>query len=227
MSLGAVAVSFTHTIKAMEPFFSVVLSAMFLGDKPSLPVVLTLLPIVGGVAMASASEATFNWAGFGAAMGSNATFQSRNVLSKKFMAASGSAKPGGGLDNINLFSIITILSFLILTPVTLAIEGARMTPAALAASGITGAAATLLVQRAAAAAVCFHAYQQVSYMILQRVSPVTHSIGNCVKRVVVIAASVVFFKNPVTPASLAGTAVALGGVFAYSQVKRAQGKKAA
>lgn len=32
MSLGQVSVSFTHTIKAMEPFFSVVLSAMFLGE---------------------------------------------------------------------------------------------------------------------------------------------------------------------------------------------------
>ena len=40
----------------MEPFFSVILSAMFLGDKPSLPVILTLLPIVGGVAMASMTE---------------------------------------------------------------------------------------------------------------------------------------------------------------------------
>lgn len=32
MSLGMVAVSFTHTIKAMEPFFSVILSALFLGE---------------------------------------------------------------------------------------------------------------------------------------------------------------------------------------------------
>jgi len=32
MSLGKVAVSFTHTIKAMEPFFSVLLSAAFLGE---------------------------------------------------------------------------------------------------------------------------------------------------------------------------------------------------
>ena len=29
------------------------------------------------------------------------------------------------------------------------------------------------------AGLCFHTYQQVSYMILQKVSPVTHSIGNC------------------------------------------------
>lgn len=39
---------------------------------------------------------------------------------------------------------------------------------------------------------------QVSYMILQRVSPVTHSVGNCVKRVVVIVSSVIFFQTPVS-----------------------------
>ena len=112
---------------------------------------------------------------------------------------------------------------------------------------------------------------QVSYMILQRVSPVTHSIGNCLKRVIVIVASVIVFQNPMSrqnmigagrilyrrdPAShttlaharcrgvvnvlcvvrvvlkqgirrFAGTAVALAGVFAYSQVKRLSGKKKA
>ena len=30
-------------------------------------------------------QSSFNWMGFGAAMGSNVTFQSRNVLSKKLM----------------------------------------------------------------------------------------------------------------------------------------------
>ena len=75
-------------MQAMEPFFSVVLSALFLGEAPTAPVLLSLLPIVGGVALASASEVTFNWPGFLAAMGSNLTFQSRNVFSKKFMGKS-------------------------------------------------------------------------------------------------------------------------------------------
>lgn len=35
-------------------------------------------------------------------------------------------------------------------------------------------------------------------MILARVSPITHSVGNCVKRVVVIVTSVLFFKTPVS-----------------------------
>ena len=46
---------------------------------------------------------------------------------------------------------------------------------------------------------------QVSYMILQRVSPVTHSIGNCVKRVIVIIASVIVFQNPMSKQNMIGT----------------------
>ncbi|KAF6136089.1 hypothetical protein GIB67_000493 [Kingdonia uniflora] len=90
MSLGKVVVSFTHTIKAMEPFFSILLSAMSLGEvgsfflpfyfhylhqfwhchlstlflslifciwMPTFFVVSCLIPIVGGVALASIYEA--------------------------------------------------------------------------------------------------------------------------------------------------------------------------
>jgi solute carrier family 35 protein E1 len=53
----------------------------------------------------------------------------------------------------------------------------------------------------ALAGISFHTYQQVSYMILSRVTPVTPSIGNCVKRVVVIISSVIFFQTPVTCAA--------------------------
>jgi hypothetical protein len=45
---------------------------------------------------------------------------------------------------------------------------------------------------------------KVSYMILARVSPVTHSVGNCVKRVVVIVTSVLFFRTPVSPINSLG-----------------------
>mmetsp|Transcript_33597 Transcript_33597/g.72620 ORF Transcript_33597/g.72620 Transcript_33597/m.72620 type:complete len:407 (-) Transcript_33597:384-1604(-) len=218
VSLGKVAVSFTHTIKAMEPFFSVALSSIFLGESSPLPVLLTLVPIVGGVALASATEASFNWAGFGAAMGSNLTFQSRNVLSKKFMTGS----KGEKLDNINLFSVITMMSAVLLLPVALFTEGFQFAPAKITAMGLDP---KFILSRALFAGICFHSYQQVSYMILQRVSPVTHSIGNCVKRVVVITSSVIFFATPVSLLNGIGTAMALSGVFAYSQVKRLAGKK--
>ncbi|WCJ36084.1 Phosphoenolpyruvate/phosphate translocator 1 chloroplastic [Euphorbia peplus] len=216
MSLGKVAVSFTHTIKAMEPLFSVILSAMFLGELPTIWVVSSLVPIIGGVVLASATEASFNWAGFSSAMASNLTNQSRNVLSKKVMI-----KKEDSMDNITLFSIITIMSFFLLAPVTLFMEGVRFTPAYLQSAGLN---VKQVYIRSLIAALCFHAYQQVSYMILQRVSPVTHSVGNCVKRVVVIVSSVIFFKTPVSPINAIGTGIALAGVFLYSRVKRIKPK---
>ncbi|KAL2515695.1 Phosphoenolpyruvate/phosphate translocator 1 [Forsythia ovata] len=211
ISLGKVSVSFTHTIKATEPFFSVVLSAMFLGEFPTIWVVSSLLPIVGGVALASMTEASFNWAGFWSAMASNLTNQSRNVLSKKFMTTKEES-----LDNITLFSLITIMSFILLAPAAIFIEGVKFTPSFFQSTGLN---VREIYIRSLIAALCFHAYQQIAYMILQRVSPVTHSVGNCVKRVVVIVSSVLFFRTRVSLINTLGTAIALAGVFLYSRTK--------
>ncbi|KAK2661733.1 hypothetical protein Ddye_000307 [Dipteronia dyeriana] len=123
VSLGMVNISFTQTIKAMEPFFTVLLAALFLSERPTLWVVSSLVPIVGGVVLASLTEASFNWTGFISAMASNVTNQSRNVLSKKFMV-----RKEDTLDNINLFSVITIISFILLVPAAIFIEGLKFTP---------------------------------------------------------------------------------------------------
>jgi solute carrier family 35 protein E1 len=110
------------------------------------------------------------------------------------------------------------MSFCILAPIAIAVEGIQLTPAAIQSfpEGI--------VFKAIIASISFHAYQQISYMILQRVTPVTHSVGNCVKRVVVIVASVIAFNVPVSRQNAFGTALALFGVFLYSQAKRMQAK---
>ncbi|XP_008813571.1 phosphoenolpyruvate/phosphate translocator 2, chloroplastic-like isoform X2 [Phoenix dactylifera] len=152
MSLGKVAVSFTHTIKAMEPFFTVILSALFLGELPNISVLTSLVPIVGGVVLASFTEASFNWAGFWSAMASNLTNQSRNVISKKFMV-----KKEESLDNINLFSIITIMSFFLSAPLVLFTEGIKFTPSYVHSAGLN---LQEIYVRSLLASLCFHAYQQ-------------------------------------------------------------------
>ncbi|KAL5540629.1 hypothetical protein UlMin_043204 [Ulmus minor] len=219
ISLGKVAVSFTHTIKAMEPFFTVLFSALFLAEIPSIWVVSSLIPIVGGVALASFTEASFNWVGFGSAMASNITNQSRNVFSKKFMV-----KKEETLDNINLFSVITIISFILLLPTAILIDGVKFSPSYLQSAANQGLNIRELCVKLLLAGFCIHAYQQVSYMILQMVSPVTHAVGNCVKRVVVIVSSVIFFQTHVSPINSLGTALALAGVFLYSRAKRLKPK---
>ncbi|KAG9129686.1 hypothetical protein Leryth_017765 [Lithospermum erythrorhizon] len=240
MSLGKISVPSRTLSTSWNLSFPVLLSAMFSRGKlcsmlvsgfishigfqlsikffPTLWVVGSLVPIVGGVGLASLTEVSFNWAGFWSAMASNVTNQSRNVLSKKFMV-----KKEESLDNITLFSIITIMSFILMAPVAVFMEGVKFTPTYLQSAGVN---VNQIYMKSFIAALCFHAYQQVSYMILQRVSPVTHSVGNCVKRVVVIVTSVLFFRTPVSNVNALGTGVALAGVFLYSRVKRIKPKTA-
>ncbi|VAH58529.1 unnamed protein product [Triticum turgidum subsp. durum] len=217
MSLGKVAVSFTHTVKASEPFFTVLLSAFFLGEVPSPLVLGSLVPIVGGVALASLTEVSFNWVGFWSAMASNLLNQTRNVLSKRLLGG----EEEEFMDDINLFSVITVLSFLLSLPLMIFAEGVSFSPAFLQSTGLN---LQELCVRAALAGLCFHGYQKLSYMILARVSPVTHSVANCVKRVVVIVSSVLFFRTPISPVNALGTGAALAGVYLYSRLKKAKPK---
>ena len=66
----------------------------------------------------------------------------------------------GALDNINLFSLITILSFFLLAPFTLAQEGFQLSHSGLAAMGVIDT--NFIFKQALYAALCFHAYQQVN-----------------------------------------------------------------
>jgi drug/metabolite transporter (DMT)-like permease len=62
ISLGAGAVSFTHIVKAAEPAFTSLFSALFLKQFFPLPVYLALVPVMGGVAVASLTERKFRCA---------------------------------------------------------------------------------------------------------------------------------------------------------------------
>jgi drug/metabolite transporter (DMT)-like permease len=62
ISLGAGAVSFTHIVKAAEPAFTSFFSAVLLKQFFPLPVYLSLIPVMGGVALASLKERSFRWA---------------------------------------------------------------------------------------------------------------------------------------------------------------------
>ena len=62
-SMSKVAVSFTHIIKSGEPAFSVLVSTFLLGETFPMPVYLSLLPIIGGCALAAITELNFNMIG--------------------------------------------------------------------------------------------------------------------------------------------------------------------
>ncbi|KAL7550947.1 hypothetical protein ACHAWF_015649, partial [Thalassiosira exigua] len=121
MSLGAGPVSFTHIVKALEPFFSAVVSALVFGKWMHPMVYATLIPVVGGVAYACLKERSFSWLAFWTAMGSNLAFALRAVVSKSALTAGGEL--GENLNSVNLFGAVTIAAFVQSIPLFLLVEG--------------------------------------------------------------------------------------------------------
>jgi len=212
VSMSKVAVSFTHIIKSAEPAFSVLVSRFFLGESFPVPVYLSLLPIIGGCALAAATELNFNMTGFMGAMISNLAFVFRNIFSKKGM------KGGKSVGGMNYYACLSMLSLALLTPFAFAVEGPQAWAAgwqeALQAIG------PQFVWWVAAQSVFYHLYNQVSYMSLNEISPLTFSIGNTMKRVSVIGSSIIIFRTEVRPVNGLGAAIAILGTFLYSQAKQ-------
>lgn len=211
VSMSKVAVSFTHIIKSGEPAFSVLVSRFLLGESFPMPVYLSLLPIIGGCALSALTELNFNMTGFMGAMISNLAFVLRNIFSKKGMT-------GKSVSGMNYYACLSMLSLLILTPFAIAVEGPQMWSV-----GFQTALSQIgpnIVWWMAAQSVFYHLYNQVSYMSLDEISPLTFSVGNTMKRISVIVSSIIIFQTPVQPVNALGAAIAVFGTFIYSQAKQ-------
>ncbi|KAJ0765695.1 putative triose phosphate/phosphoenolpyruvate translocator, sugar phosphate transporter [Helianthus annuus] len=211
VSMSKVAVSFTHIIKSGEPAFSVLVSRFILGETFPTSVYLSLLPIIGGCGLAALTELNFNMTGFMGAMISNLAFVFRNIFSKRGMK-------GKSVSGMNYYACLSMLSLLILTPFAIAVEGPKMW-----AAGWQNAVTEIgphFIWWVAAQSIFYHLYNQVSYMSLDEISPLTFSIGNTMKRISVIVSSIIIFHTPVQPINALGAAIAIFGTFLYSQSKQ-------
>jgi solute carrier family 35 protein E1 len=215
VSLGAGAVSFTHIIKASEPVVSAALSAVLLGAVYSPITYLTLLPIVGGVALASLKELSFTWIGFIAAMGSNLSSALRGILAKKTMGAG----VGENMTEANLYAVLTIIAFIFILPISFAVEPPAAIMGAINTALAGGFTAKYLWTMSILAGAFYYLYNEVAFLALGRVNPVTHAVGNTVKRVVIIVASVIAFKTPISTLGVVGSSIAIAGTLLYSLAK--------
>ncbi|KAI3452902.1 hypothetical protein Pfo_009565 [Paulownia fortunei] len=209
VSFAAVAVSFTHTIKALEPFFNAAASQFVLGHQIPLSLWLSLAPVVIGVSMASMTELSFNWIGFTSAMISNIAFTYRSIYSKKAMT---------GMDSTNVYAYISIIALLFCLPPAILIEGPQLMQ-----HGFRDAIAKVGLYKFLSdlfwIGMFYHLYNQVATNTLERVAPLTHAVGNVLKRVFVIGFSIVVFGNKISTQTGIGTGIAIAGVAIYSLIK--------
>lgn len=209
ISFAAVAVSFTHTIKALEPFFNAAASQFILGQSIPITLWLSLAPVVLGVSMASLTELSFNWLGFISAMISNISFTYRSIYSKKAMT---------DMDSTNLYAYISIIALIVCIPPALIIEGPVLLKHGFS-DAIAQVGLTKFVTDLFWVGMFYHLYNQLATNTLERVAPLTHAVGNVLKRVFVIGFSIVVFGNKISTQTAIGTGIAIAGVAIYSFIK--------
>ncbi|KAG5521365.1 hypothetical protein RHGRI_033807 [Rhododendron griersonianum] len=164
---------------------------------------------IKGVSMASLTELSFNWTGFVSAMISNIAFTYRSIYSKKAMT---------GMDSTNVYAYISIIALLVCIPPALFIEGPKLMQ-----HGFADAIAKVGLQKLLSdlfwIGMFYHLYNQVAANTLERVAPLTHAVGNVLKRVFVIGFSIIVFGNRISTQTGIGTVIAIAGVAIYSLIK--------
>ena len=213
ISLSAGTVAFTHIVKAAEPAVSAGLSVIFLRQCLHPVVYLSLLPVMGGVAIASLKELSFTWLSFSAAMVSNVASALRGIVGKTNMGSS----IGKNMDAANMYAVMTILVTMILFPFALAKEGPLIMPTI--NSLIEAGQGMPFLSEMILSGLFYFLYNEVAFLCLDNVAPLTHALGNTIKRVVIIIVSVIVFGTNMTAQGALGSAIAIFGVLLYSMAK--------
>jgi len=212
VALEYVAVSFTETVKSSAPIFTVLITRLIIGESTSFLVNMSLIPIMGGLALCSATELSFNILGFLAALGTNLSECLQNVISKLLISHSNYKYSPAELQ-----CFTALASMVVQIPTS-----AFLVDFWKVRSSISLSMASYLILNG----VTFHLQTMTAYVLMAYISPVTHSVANTVKRAFMIWLSILIFGNPITVGSGFGTFVVISGVFIYNKAKEISDKDA-
>jgi solute carrier family 35 protein E1 len=210
MNLGAV--SFAQIVKASEPAFAAAIGMTLYGKQISQAKWLCLIPVIGGVCLASIKELDFSvWALLAACI-ANVFAAFRSNENKKLMDTAGLADRIGSVGN--QFALTTLIGALCVLPVFLLTEGSKFgtfvelfkTTAALKSNLLTSG-------------LYFYLYNELSTLTIKKTSATTQSVANTAKRVIVIVGVAIALGESLEPIKMLGCGIGIAGVLAYSLVK--------
>jgi solute carrier family 35, member E1 len=213
LALGAGAVSFGQIVKSAEPVFAAATNAVLLRDIDHPLVYMALIPIIGGVGLASLKELSFTWTALIAASLANQAAALKNVVSKGVMK-----KPWAkALGPQNSYAVVNILALLFTMPFVLAFDLKDFIPVY---NQVMKAGTSMdVLKYSVLSGLTFYLYNEASFQALEKLNPVSHSVANTLKRVVIIVASSIVFKTPMSLLGGIGSAIAVGGTLLYSLAK--------
>ncbi|KAJ8316626.1 hypothetical protein KUTeg_005820 [Tegillarca granosa] len=209
ISMWKVSVSYAHTVKATLPLFTVILSRILLGEKQTYPVYFSLLPIIGGVLIATLTEVSFDIVGLGSALIATVGFSVQTIFSKKCLKET-------GLHHLRLLVLLSRLATLCFLPMWFLFDFRKILhQERMVEENKMFAPVFLLLLDG-----FFNMLHNIfAFTVIAMVAPLSYAVCNATKRIVIIGASLVFLRNPVTAANIIGMIIAVFGVLLYNKVK--------
>eukprot|EP00930_Biecheleria_cincta_P042278 TRINITY_DN29087_c0_g1_i1.p1 TRINITY_DN29087_c0_g1~~TRINITY_DN29087_c0_g1_i1.p1 ORF type:complete len:504 (+),score=52.36 TRINITY_DN29087_c0_g1_i1:77-1513(+) len=209
VSLRFVAASFTETIKASSPFFTVIAAYLLMGERTEPRILASLAFVVGGLTAASMAEVSFTLIGFAAAILTNAVECVQNVFCKQLLQSTVQNGETGKVQytpsQLQYYSAAA--SLLVQLPIFCI---------ALLTGHISVPKDALSVCTLGTAGFVYYLQSALVFRIMSFYSPVTVSVLNTAKRALIIVFSSMYFGNIITPGARCGTAVTLLGSGLYS-----------
>jgi solute carrier family 35 protein E1 len=211
------AVSFAQIVKACEPVFAAAVGVMVppMDIKPILAYCM-LIPIVGGVGLACVKEGKgvdINVQAFLYASLANAAAALKGKLGSSATKALESDAEKN-MDAANVYGVMNIISFIFTIPFVVVAElptFGTTWEAAAAKYGSYEIAKNIIIS-----GLFFYFYNECAFAFTAHVGSVTSSVLNTAKRVIIIVVSAIVFQEAMERNTVIGSAIAIGGTFAYS-----------
>mmetsp|Transcript_35554 Transcript_35554/g.77938 ORF Transcript_35554/g.77938 Transcript_35554/m.77938 type:complete len:344 (+) Transcript_35554:221-1252(+) len=210
---------FGQIVKSGEPVLSALVNTVFYGKPPSNPKILCLPIIVGGVAFASLKKNAdgggyalkFDQTALVFGMLANTFAAFKGSENKKLMSDAGTAARFGGVGN--QFAVTQIIAFLMCLPVMFLTEGSKFGDFLDILKSSKDLQFNLVMSGLA-----FYLYNELATMTLKVTGPVTASVANTAKRVIVMVYMAAVTGKVLTDEQKIGAGVAIGGVLLYSLI---------
>eukprot|EP01112_Ceratiomyxa_fruticulosa_P012916 TRINITY_DN35_c0_g1_i1.p1 TRINITY_DN35_c0_g1~~TRINITY_DN35_c0_g1_i1.p1 ORF type:complete len:435 (-),score=84.34 TRINITY_DN35_c0_g1_i1:78-1382(-) len=209
-ALEYIHISFNQTIKSTVPVFTVFINVLFLNKKYQRLVYASLIPVVGGVAMASFAEVNFNIIGFLCSVVSSGT-TALQLIFAGLLLEGGTMKK---MDPINLLLYMAPTSFAILLPLSFASEWGGIHQHFAAHPEQIGKASLILLGSGVIAFLLNYS----TFIVASLLSSLAMVVTGNIKAVTNIVISVLIFRNKMTVFNVFGCVVALGGAAWYQHV---------
>ncbi|KAL7566185.1 hypothetical protein ACA910_011260 [Epithemia clementina (nom. ined.)] len=221
------AVSFQQIVKACEPVFAAVVGVIIppADIKPMLAYIM-LIPIVGGVGLACIKEGKgveINVEAFMYASMANAAAALKGKFGSS-VTKTLKSDANKNMDAANVYAVMNIISFFCTVPFVVINELPSLNAEWTAAVDKHGFQP--LVMNIVLSGFCFYIYNEFAFAFTASVGAVTSSVLNTAKRVIIIVVSSIVFQEVMERNTVLGSAIAIGGTFAYSLTSKHEAPKA-